>query len=437
MRAMDQARRSENESAAKTLRLGFAAGFLIVAGLAVGGTLAAESGGGSGGELDGLSKKLVHGAAAVPGAMAGCAEGPFRMEGAVQAFWRTSQGASPLSRGTFVLMRDGSGGLRLRAEMPVLGPIEYGVAGDLAWETDPVFGARRLEGDSRRTLRRVLEAVLGGGDVRALYETGTRDPASVATGAEVVLLAPSADPGDRYELAASGPYLERAAISHHNAAGEVQLLSIEHGKPGESLPGEVTIEREHYRFVLRPEKIQRGADAVASIRAPGSASGAEPEEPRDLRDPVLRNISEIPVASIRAKVSLREISKELATMLPEAMRAVGEQGIPPIGPPFTRYFNMATAGDIDIEAGFPVARPITASGRVKPGTLPAGQVASVWHIGPYHTVGQTHQRLMAWVAQRGLAPSGGPWEIYWTDPGLEPDSSRWRTEVVLPVRSVR
>jgi hypothetical protein len=33
-----------------------------------------------------------------------------------------------------------------------------------------------------------------------------------------------------------------------------------------------------------------------------------------------------------------------------------------------------------------------------------------------------------------LVADGGPWEIYWTDPGLERDPAKWRTEIVQPVK---
>jgi effector-binding domain-containing protein len=25
------------------------------------------------------------------------------------------------------------------------------------------------------------------------------------------------------------------------------------------------------------------------------------------------------------------------------------------------------------------------------------------------------------------------WEVYWTDPDMEPDQERWRTEIIIPL----
>jgi hypothetical protein len=55
------------------------------------------------------------------------------------------------------------------------------------------------------------------------------------------------------------------------------------------------------------------------------------------------------------------------------------------------------------------------------------------HVGPYHELSDTHEALIEWLADRGLVAAGGPWEVYWTDPGLERDPAKWRTEIFHPV----
>ena len=38
------------------------------------------------------------------------------------------------------------------------------------------------------------------------------------------------------------------------------------------------------------------------------------------------------------------------------------------------------------------------------------------------------------MESEGLEGAGAPWEVYVTDPGAEPDQSKWRTEIFFPVR---
>jgi DNA gyrase inhibitor GyrI len=65
--------------------------------------------------------------------------------------------------------------------------------------------------------------------------------------------------------------------------------------------------------------------------------------------------------------------------------------------------------------------------------LPGGRVASTWHVGSYHELPRTYARLEAWIDEQGYTRRGAAWEIYWTDPGIEPDPAKWRTQVLWPI----
>jgi effector-binding domain-containing protein len=140
------------------------------------------------------------------------------------------------------------------------------------------------------------------------------------------------------------------------------------------------------------------------------------------------------VASIRLEIDASKVSATLAMILPEVGRALAGQGAEFGGPPFSRYHSIDLAlGKIDLEAGIPVKAPIQASGRVKPSELPAGRAAMTWHVGSYHELQKSYDRLGDWLAEEDLVSRGGFWEVYWTDPGLEPDPSTWRTQIYWPV----
>ena len=32
-----------------------------------------------------------------------------------------------------------------------------------------------------------------------------------------------------------------------------------------------------------------------------------------------------------------------------------------------------------------------------------------------------------------LEAAGGPWEVYWTNPGMVPDPAKWRTQIFAPL----
>jgi effector-binding domain-containing protein len=138
-------------------------------------------------------------------------------------------------------------------------------------------------------------------------------------------------------------------------------------------------------------------------------------------------------AVIRVTSPPARIGEALDRVLPEVWSALEQQGTSPAGPPFARYFDFSD-DEADFEAGFPVKGPITAAGRVQPGELPGGRAAVTVHRGDYQGLQQAHDEIGKWVLAHDHDPSGPVWEVYLTDPGREPDSSRWETEVVWPLR---
>jgi hypothetical protein len=144
-------------------------------------------------------------------------------------------------------------------------------------------------------------------------------------------------------------------------------------------------------------------------------------------------------AVVHGAVPASALPEFVREALPAAWEAMTGAGFAPGGPPFSRYFSFAPES-VEVEAGVTIAdapgppmRAFEGSGNVQPGELPAGQVAVGWHIGPYETIAETYDALMTWIADEGREPGGAMWEVYWSDPGEEPDPSKWRTEILVPL----
>ena len=136
-------------------------------------------------------------------------------------------------------------------------------------------------------------------------------------------------------------------------------------------------------------------------------------------------------AVIAIDVAPAEIGPAVGAAIMEVEAAMRTAGVALAGPPFTRY--LAFEPRIRAEIGFPVQRPAPHVGRVFPGRLPGGRVASIVHIGPYDGLEQTYGLMHRWLAELGLQPSGPIWEVYWSDPEAEPDPATWRTEIFAPL----
>jgi effector-binding domain-containing protein len=114
------------------------------------------------------------------------------------------------------------------------------------------------------------------------------------------------------------------------------------------------------------------------------------------------------------------------------MEAIAAQGIAPTGPWFTHH--LKTPGEIfDFEIGVPVAGKVAPVGRVKPGRLPAANVARTVYRGPYEGLPAAWGEFMAWLATQGHAQAQDLWEVYAAGPESSPDPASWRTELNRPL----
>jgi effector-binding domain-containing protein len=154
--------------------------------------------------------------------------------------------------------------------------------------------------------------------------------------------------------------------------------------------------------------------------------------------PVIVTRAAQPYAAIRAKVTMAELA-DLGDRFGEVFGWLGARGIAPAGPPFFRYNVIDMARMLDVEAGVPIGTETDGDDQVLTGVLPAGQYAQVTHEGhPSELIGAVRD-LLDWAAGQQLTwdmspgPDGEHWgcrlESYLTDPAVEPDQSKWVTEL--------
>lgn len=140
-----------------------------------------------------------------------------------------------------------------------------------------------------------------------------------------------------------------------------------------------------------------------------------------------------PIVGIRTTAPMSELGNVMGPLFGEVHGYIQGTGGQAAGMPLAIYHSPP--GDtMDFECAIPVASPMAGAGRVQAGELPAGRAATVTHLGPYDGLGQTWSGLWRWMESEGLKGAGAPWEVYMTDPGAEPDQSKWRTEIFFPVR---
>lgn len=169
---------------------------------------------------------------------------------------------------------------------------------------------------------------------------------------------------------------------------------------------------------------------VAGPSALPSSAGS-PDDDR-MTEIQLTQHREEDTAVVHDRVPMAEIKQFFDRAIPAVMAALASLGTHPIGPPFAKYFGMP--GDtVELEVGFPVAQAVQAIDGVTPGTLPEGPVVHAIHVGPYETLGETYDDVLAWMKDEGVEPADAMWEVYLSDPSAQPDPATWRTKVCWPV----
>ncbi len=148
---------------------------------------------------------------------------------------------------------------------------------------------------------------------------------------------------------------------------------------------------------------------------------------------ILQTVAQ-PAAVIHLRVPRSEMMKVFGPAVSELMAELAAQGVKPEDAVFAHHLKMS-ADVFDFELGVRVSIPIKASGRVKPGKLPAAKVARAIYSGPYEGLPKAWAELTEWQKANGHEPAEDLWEVYSVGPQSTPEPAGWRTELNRPLRN--
>lgn len=363
----------------------------------------------------------------------------------------TFEGVGEVTKGALRERFVGTTAARCTSDTGEFGAMEKGLHQDVVWEIDPQLGARVLRGDSAAAARRWF-ALLRGDDPRTTYRSIVQKGVETLGGREatVLTMTPAEGAADTWYVAADGTLLrvDTALPAPESADAAFGLKDL--------MPAQITFaDWQHIaggRFAMTrvltmgQAKVTSTWTKIAVGTALDAATFVPPEAVAKAKNPEVKpavdgegkptyqvvTTKAQPVASIRTKVKLAEVSRQLAILLPEVGGVLRTVGARPAGAPFMRY-HAITGDTVDLEAGIPVQEAFTASGRVVNSSLPAGNAMMCWHVGPYDTLGRSWTALEAHVAAAKQRATGGTWAVFWTDPGMVPDPAKWKTQLFAPI----
>jgi effector-binding domain-containing protein len=139
-------------------------------------------------------------------------------------------------------------------------------------------------------------------------------------------------------------------------------------------------------------------------------------------------------AVIHLTVPRSDMMKVFGPAAGELMAALAAQEMKPEGAIFAHHLKMS-AGNFDFELGVRVSTPVKATGRVKPGELPAAKVVRTVYSGPYEGLPAAWGEFTKWIKANGHEQADELWELYSVGPQSTPDPAGWRTELNRPLKS--
>ena len=151
-------------------------------------------------------------------------------------------------------------------------------------------------------------------------------------------------------------------------------------------------------------------------------------------EPQIVKTSRRETAVIRVTTPRARVDQAIDPAIKEVLEALTAQGIRPAGPLVANHLRLDES-DFDFEVGFPVDRPVTPMGRVRPGQLPAATVAKAVYQGPYEGLKDAWAEFGSWIAANGHRPGTGLWERYVRGPESTHDPREWRTELYRVVEA--
>ncbi|KAA3636595.1 MAG: hypothetical protein DWQ02_07975 [Bacteroidetes bacterium] len=137
---------------------------------------------------------------------------------------------------------------------------------------------------------------------------------------------------------------------------------------------------------------------------------------------------------IRETVKMEDMAKHYAENLPKVFTAVTKNGLELAGMPSGLYYTWDMENSTtELFQGAPLKEKATIDG-FETIELPASKALVLNYYGPYDGLGSAHEALDAYAKEKGLTSLPPAIEEYVTDPGQEPDTSKWLTQVVYYVK---
>jgi effector-binding domain-containing protein len=138
---------------------------------------------------------------------------------------------------------------------------------------------------------------------------------------------------------------------------------------------------------------------------------------------------------VKGDAKMADLTTFYGTNLPLVMTAVNKYGLKPTTMPLGIYYSWdMEKGMTNMAAGMGVDGEVKAPAGMELITLPANKSLSIKYMGSYHGLEGAHMAMDNHIKANNLEHVAPVLEEYVTDPGTEPDSTKWVTVITYFVK---
>ncbi len=136
--------------------------------------------------------------------------------------------------------------------------------------------------------------------------------------------------------------------------------------------------------------------------------------------------------STKKESKFENISEDIGASYGKIGEFMGKHKLEQAGPVFAIYHSYSPEG-VSMECGIPVSKMVKGEGDILVSEMKASNAVVAHYYGPYAGTEAAHGLIDKWVKENNKKVIGSPWEVYITDPGVEPDTMKWLTDVYYPI----
>lgn len=146
----------------------------------------------------------------------------------------------------------------------------------------------------------------------------------------------------------------------------------------------------------------------------------------------LQRMESFSYIAIQDSCPLEDLSMRMQSLYNEMLVFGAKSGIDVNARPIVIYHRMDENQAV-FEMGIPVDENVPVSGRIQYETMPERENVIANYYGSFDTLEDGHNAVQQWMMRYRQKLAGYPWEIYVTDPAVEPDPNKWLTRICYPV----